>query len=214
MASVEEHRQKDSAPSVCLDEEDTVESPECFAVSKACQTRSGSKHQSLVCPQDRSITTPSLYSFLQLKRFIDGSVYRCMSTIKGHEGCIYSIAFAEEYNLLYSGSIGKGLRVCEQYDHSRELVEHCRFGCEGGAVKSILVAQDKIFSAHQDHRIRVWKRSRAPRESSLHHNLVCRIPTVKDYMLNFLSPKIFVDVCRHKQCSAFGYHICNGDTKR
>jgi hypothetical protein len=94
----------------------------------------------------------------------------------------------------------EGLRVGEQYDYSGELVEHCRFGCEGRAVKSILVARDKIFSAHQDHRIRVWKCSRAPRDSSLHHNLICRIPTVKDYMLNFMSPKNYVEVRRHKQC--------------
>jgi len=83
----------------------------------------------------------------------------------------------------------EGLMVGEQYDYSGELVEHCKFGYECRVVKSIPVARDKIFSAHQDHRIKVWKWSRAPWDSSLHHNHICRIPTVKDYMLNFMSPK-------------------------
>ena len=113
---------------------------------------------------------------------------------------MYTIAIAEKYNFLYSGSSGKGIQVYGEYGHSRELVEHCIFGCEGGAVKSILVAQDKTFSSHQDHRIRVWKRSKALRKSSLHHNLVCTIPTVKDDLLNFLFPRNYVKVHRHRQC--------------
>lgn len=202
MTAIGEHREKDSTPSASLDQEDGVESQQCFAGSKAYQRRFSSEHRSLVVSfEDRSTKPQNLYScILPLKKSINGSAYRCVSTMKGHEGCIYSIAFAKQYNLLYSGSIDKGLRVCGQYDHSRELVEHCRFGCEGGAVKFILVARDKIFSAHRDHRIRIWKHSKSPRDSALHHNLMCTIPTVKDYLLNFLLPKNYVQIRRHKQC--------------
>lgn len=201
MTAIEEHCKKDSGPLESLDQEDGLESQQCFTVSKAYHRHCNSEHGSLVSLQDRS-TKPeqNLYSILPLKRFVNGSAYRCVSTMKDHEGCIYSISFAKEYNLLYSGSIGKGLRVSRQYDPSRELVEHCRFGCEGGAVKFILVARDKIFSAHRDHKIRVWKHSKSPRDSALQHNLVCTIPTVKDYLLNFLSPRNYVEVRRHKQC--------------
>eukprot|EP01018_Ginkgo_biloba_P037185 Gb_03640 [translate_table: standard] len=58
-------------------------------------------------------------------------------------------------NMLYSGSSGNDIRV---WRHPK-LNEYCKFGHGDGAIKSILVAGDRIYRAHQDHRIRVWKRS-------------------------------------------------------
>lgn len=211
MKAIEKHRQKESTPSISLDQDGVKRKPS-FAVSKESQRRSGSQQQTLVSLQDRyetdsaaCSTTPlnmcSIPSLISVTgRSNNVSAYECVWKVEGHDGCIHSMAFAEESNLLYSGSIGKDIRVCGESDQSGELVEYCRFGCEGGAVKSILVAQDKIFSAHQDHKIRVWKRSKAPQDSALHHMLKCTIPTLKDYLLNSMLPKNYIQVRRHKHC--------------
>eukprot|EP01018_Ginkgo_biloba_P022773 Gb_27340 [translate_table: standard] len=119
-----------------------------------------------------------------------GVVCRCISTLKGHSGYVFSLAMAG--NLLYSGSAGNDIRV---WRHP-ELNEYCKFGHGDGAVKSILVAGDRIYSAHQDHRIRVWKRSPT---QPCEHKLVATMPTLKDYLLAFIPPKNYVQVRRHKK---------------
>eukprot|EP01018_Ginkgo_biloba_P021186 Gb_19215 [translate_table: standard] len=59
----------------------------------------------------------------------------------------------------------------------------------GMAVKSILVDGDRIYSTHQDHRIRVWKRSPT---QPCEHKLVATMPTFKDYLLAFILPKNYI----------------------
>eukprot|EP01018_Ginkgo_biloba_P004656 Gb_26403 [translate_table: standard] len=124
-----------------------------------------------------------------------GVSHECISTLRGHDGrCVYSLALAGK--LLYSGSIGKDIRLWQHVGISNGL-EYCRFGYEGGAVKSLVVAQDKIFSAHQDHKIRVWRRSEV---NPTKHKLVSTVPILKDYLLNLIVPNNYVQVRRHKKC--------------
>ncbi|KAJ7524681.1 hypothetical protein O6H91_17G016000 [Diphasiastrum complanatum] len=63
-----------------------------------------------------------------------------------------------------------------------------------GAVKALLVHGDKVFSAHQDHKIRVWRHSKS-RPSDV--QAVATLPTLKNYLTSCLSPKNYVQVRRH-----------------
>lgn len=96
-------------------------------------------------------------------------------------------------NLLYSGSSGNDIRV---WRHP-QVNELCKFGHGDGAVKCILVSGDRIYSAHQDHRIRVWKRAENMQPSG--HKLVATMPTLKDYVMNTIPPKKYFQVRRHKK---------------
>ncbi|KMS97258.1 hypothetical protein BVRB_7g177050 [Beta vulgaris subsp. vulgaris] len=60
----------------------------------------------------------------------------------------------------------------------------------GGFIKSITFYDDnKILTAHQDSKIRVWKR----------HRLLTTLPTIKDKLRRFICPKNYVQVRRHKR---------------
>lgn len=68
-----------------------------------------------------------------------------------------------------------------------------------GAVKSIVVLGEKLFSAHQDHKIRVWRIDN--RNISHNYDCLATLPTRKDCFLKFFSEKNYVQVRRHKKCT-------------
>lgn len=115
----------------------------------------------------------------------------CAVTLKGQDGQVFSLAIVGEH--LYSGSDCRHIRVCMKAD----LTKSCSFGSGEGAVKALVVARDRIFSAHQDHKIRVWKRPDEQQPGRALHKLKATMPTVKDYMLTFIHPKGYVQTRRH-----------------
>lgn len=121
----------------------------------------------------------------------EGSVYRCIVALRSHGGCMYSLAIVG--NLLYSGSFGNAIR---EWRHL-EFNEHCKFGNEDGAVKCILVSGDRIYSRHQDHRIRVRKCTKNRKPTG--HRLAATMLTLKDYVINTILPSKYVEVRRHKK---------------
>ncbi|XP_044481422.1 protein JINGUBANG-like [Mangifera indica] len=67
-------------------------------------------------------------------------------------------------------------------------------GSSSGSVKSIAFCNGKIFTAHQDGKIRVWQLT--PRKR---HNLKTTLPTVNDRLRRFIFPKNYVNVRRHRR---------------
>ncbi|MCI23144.1 vegetative incompatibility protein HET-E-1-like, partial [Trifolium medium] len=72
-----------------------------------------------------------------------------------------------------------------------------------GAVKSILVHSDKLFTAHQDNRIRVWKitvndNNEFQQQKFTH---LATLPTFVDRFSKILIPKNHVKIRRHKKCT-------------
>lgn len=64
------------------------------------------------------------------------------------------------------------------------------------AVKSMAVLGDhRLITAHQDHKIRVWKMA------SRTYRSVAELPTVSDRLARMLSSKNYVEVRRHKKCT-------------
>lgn len=148
--------------------------------------------QPSVCSQSSLASVPSLGFVGQPLGNEGGTVGPCVTTFRGHGGCVFSLAMAAG-NLLYSGSSGNDIRVW-RHGQGNELY---KFGHGDGAVKCILVSGDRIYSAHQDHRIRVWKRAENMQPSG--HKLVATMPTLKDYVINSIPPKKYFQVRRHKK---------------
>ncbi|PKI48657.1 protein JINGUBANG-like [Punica granatum] len=103
------------------------------------------------------------------------------------EGHIYSLAASGE--LLYTGSDSKNIRVW------KNLKEFSAFKSSSGLVKAIIVANGKIFTGHQDGKIRVWKVN--PRAPNVHKR-AGTLPTLKDIFKSSINPSNYIEVRRRR----------------
>ncbi|KAL9166190.1 hypothetical protein ABFS82_05G013200 [Erythranthe guttata] len=115
--------------------------------------------------------------------------HHCLATLKGHSSYIFSLSLAGKH--LYSGASNGEIRAWDRYPssstHSYNTVT------EGhNAVKSIAVLGEKLITAHQDHRIRIYK---------IHNNqkyrLITTLPTATDSCMRLFSAKNYVEIRRH-----------------
>ena len=129
----------------------------------------------------------------------------CLAVLRGHEGDVFSLAHSGQ--TLYSGSDCGEVRAWRwplvaagQLDQSIQgkFGPATQFGCGEGSVKAMVVIGHKVFTAHQDHKIRVWKRSKKTEVGAYtgaSHKLVATLPTVKDYVVTCITPKAYIQVC-------------------
>ncbi|KAG6436253.1 hypothetical protein SASPL_101139 [Salvia splendens] len=106
-----------------------------------------------------------------------GSIFR-------EEGHIYSLAAAG--NMLYTGSECNSVRVW------KNMKAFSGFKSTSGMVKAIVLLNGKIFTGHQDGKIRVW---------TLFDDKPTRLgylPKTKHLLLKSLSPKSYVKVKRNR----------------
>ncbi|KAK4402844.1 protein JINGUBANG [Sesamum angolense] len=97
---------------------------------------------------------------------------------------------------LYSGASDGEIRVWDRNpssSHGYTVAEGC------SSVKSIVVSGDKLFTAHHDHKIRVWKIENSADYQK--YKLVTVLPTLSDRCMRLLSAKNYVKVRRHKKCT-------------
>ncbi|KAL1568328.1 protein JINGUBANG-like [Salvia divinorum] len=114
----------------------------------------------------------------------------CISSTKAtaaHISCL-----AVHGGLLNAATI-KGINVFDPA--TLALVD--TFGSGSGWAKSIAFTNGKIFTAHQDCKIRVWTPPSISPKSK--HHLVSTLPTLKDRFHNCLSAKNYVKVRRNKR---------------
>ncbi|KAL9226289.1 hypothetical protein vseg_002120 [Gypsophila vaccaria] len=151
---------------------------------------------------------PSLSSFHQLDDLEPNKVnHQCISTLKGHTSYVFSLALSSKY--LYSGSSNDEIRVWtrdpnthHQYAKAEKNNSNIVATTTNGAVKSLVVLGDKLFSAHQDHKIRVWKTDNSNDNTcNKKYQCVATLPTVNDRLLRLLSAKNYVQVRRHRSCT-------------
>ncbi|EPS64166.1 hypothetical protein M569_10614, partial [Genlisea aurea] len=114
--------------------------------------------------------------------------YKPLAVLSGHDGAITCLALCGEFIL--SASRGDDIIVWQQPD----LRQFARFGRGDGAVKSVVSYGDRVFTAHQDSRIRVW---RVTANSQNVFKLVNTLPTAKDYLGKFLNQSNYVQSRRH-----------------
>ncbi|KAK6933897.1 WD40 repeat [Dillenia turbinata] len=117
--------------------------------------------------------------------------YKSLAVLSDHIGSVSCLALCGEFIL--SGSQGKDIIVWQQPD----LRLFTKFGHGDGAVKALITVGNKVFTAHQDSRIRVWKVSR---KSENVFRLVNTLPTTKDYLGKFMKQSNYVQTRRrHKR---------------
>ncbi|CAN4085935.1 unnamed protein product [Withania somnifera] len=95
-------------------------------------------------------------------------------------------------NILYAASLNQITAVDFK---TYELID--TFTSSFGLVKSIAFSKTKIFTAHQDCKIRIWQLK--PSSKQHHYHLLSTLPTLKDRLLSGISPKNYVQIRRHKQ---------------
>ncbi|XP_031263887.1 protein JINGUBANG-like [Pistacia vera] len=115
----------------------------------------------------------------------------CITSLKPRPklpiGCI-----AVHQNLLYAASAHE----INVYDRTTWTVLDTfnNDDSSSGSVKSITFCNGKIFTAHQDCKIRVWQLTPSKR-----HNLKTTLPTVNDRLRRCILPKNYVNVRRHRK---------------
>ncbi|PPD79057.1 hypothetical protein GOBAR_DD24024 [Gossypium barbadense] len=95
---------------------------------------------------------------------------------------------AQKRNL--RASQGKDIIVWQQPD----LRQFTKFGQGDGSVKALVAVGNKVFTAHQDSKIRVWKVSTS---SENVFKLINTLPTTKDYLGKFMKQSNYVQTRRH-----------------
>ncbi|XP_021746525.1 protein JINGUBANG-like [Chenopodium quinoa] len=136
-------------------------------------------------------SVPSLQYFSLLDVSATVTLTHSLSSTLSLPSSISSLSLSSASSLLYVSS-GHQINV---YDSSTlSLIETFNSdGTSSGAVKSVTFSDGKIFSAHQDGKIRVWKLT-----ASKKHKMVSTLPTLTDRLRRYPVPKNHVKVRRHK----------------
>ncbi|EEF51883.1 protein JINGUBANG [Ricinus communis] len=118
--------------------------------------------------------------------------HKCITTLKTPTPQINCLAVHN--SLLYAASVNEiNVFDLSNYTHINTFTTNSP---TSGSIKSIAFHNTKVFTAHQDCKIRVWQVSHS---SSKELHLVHTLPTVKDRLCNFLLPQNYVNVRRHKK---------------
>ncbi|XP_044978392.1 protein JINGUBANG [Hordeum vulgare subsp. vulgare] len=91
-------------------------------------------------------------------------------------GSVSCLSLCGEF--LLSASTGSDI-VAWQLPDLRLFARFGGHGCGEGAVKALAAAGGRVFSAHQDGRVRVWRVSRSSENA---FKLVAALPTTRDYL--------------------------------
>ncbi|XP_057765963.1 protein JINGUBANG-like [Salvia miltiorrhiza] len=112
--------------------------------------------------------------------------FPCPTALVGSEGHIYSLAVKD--GLLYTGSDSNNIRAW------RNMQEFDAFKSSSAFVKAIVISGDRIFTGHQDGRIRVWKM-----DSAGVHRQIGTLPTFFALLKASMRPHNYVQVKRHRR---------------
>ncbi|XVE85194.1 hypothetical protein DITRI_Ditri17bG0072500 [Diplodiscus trichospermus] len=97
---------------------------------------------------------------------------------------------AVQGNFLYAASVNE-INVYDR-ETSTLLDVYNSQDSSSGSVKSVEFCNGKIFTAHQDCKIRVWQMTTTKK-----HKFLTALPTVSDRLRRFILPKNYVNVRRH-----------------
>ncbi|XP_018806954.2 protein JINGUBANG-like [Juglans regia] len=128
-----------------------------------------------------------------------------LKTLHSHVSCLA----INNNNLLYAASAYIVI-VFNLSNHTH--IDTFNDDPSSGSMKSIAFNDTKIFTAHQDSKIRVWRIAQLRR-----HHLVYTLPTFKEHLYRSLMQKNYVHVRRHKKrlwiehCDAISGLVVNED---
>ncbi|XP_059638608.1 protein JINGUBANG [Cornus florida] len=168
-----------------------------------CSSYDSQPHSGHLQPKSTSLHSQSSLSSIpsltsQHKYPPTSHQYQCIATLRNHNSYISSLALAGKF--ICTGSSDKEIRLWERNALSSEPNQENQTDkmvlAGKGAVKSLVVLADKIFSAHQDQKIRVWKI-----DDHKYFMRLATLPTLSDRAHKLLIPNNYVQVRRHKKCT-------------
>ncbi|EXC34223.1 putative WD repeat-containing protein [Morus notabilis] len=139
--------------------------------------------------------------------------YCLISSFTPHSSYVSSIAVAE--NLVFTGSSDREIASWNNHiNNNHHNNNNVVLTAGNGAVKSLVVSGDKLFSAHQDHKIRVWRISSSSSNNNNSNNnnnnnkytRLATLPTLGDRAAKLLMPGNHVTIRRHKK-STWVHHV-------
>lgn len=175
-------------------------------------------HQFSDCSQSESASFSSQHSFASVPSLTSRAHqqpnnfsnihYHCLTTLKGHSSYVSSLTLAG--NFLYMGSSDREIRAWDcnsplNSELDQEIINSNIIAAGKGAVKSLVVLDDKLISAHQDHKIRVWKINNQEYDQQKYTRLAT-LPTFGDRAIKMLMPGNHVQIRRHKT-STWVHHV-------
>ncbi|KAJ7953689.1 WD40 repeat [Quillaja saponaria] len=166
------------------------------------ESQSYSNHLQSESSTSSSISSqPSLPSVTSLTQSSSASSHhQLINTLKGHSSQISSLTLHGKF--LYTGSSNSEIRAWDRDHFAHQTSGNTNsqlVALSNGAVKSLVILGDKLFSAHQDHKIRVWKiEINIPNQK---FKCIAILPTLHDRFSKLFSPKNYVAVRRHKKCT-------------
>ncbi|KAI3851569.1 hypothetical protein MKW92_012224 [Papaver armeniacum] len=176
--------------------------PEKEGESMSHSNNSSDSSISSLTSQPSLPTVPSLTSQSSIQKSLT-TFHECISTLKGHSSYVFSLALSGKY--LYSGDSNKEIRVWShdyktlKSDDENSMNNTVAIG--NGGVKSLVVYGNKLFSAHQDHKIRVWLIDNSETTHFKKYKQLATLPTLSDRLSKLVLPKNQIRIRRHKKCT-------------
>ncbi|KAK9276439.1 hypothetical protein L1049_005972 [Liquidambar formosana] len=115
----------------------------------------------------------------------------CVTSLKPRP--VHVACLAVSGHLLYAASNNE-INVYDLTTNYTHLDAFNGKDSSSGTVKSIVFCDGKVFTSHQNGKIRVWQVTATKR-----HKLLTTLPTVNDRLRRFILPKNYVNVRRHKK---------------
>lgn len=125
-------------------------------------------------------------------------LHRCVATLNGQSSYTSALLLAGE--CLFTGSSDGEIRLntLSSLHHYQTLNNDTLTVAGNGAVKSLLASSDKLITAHQDHKIRVWKLDPTVHNHHPQITHLATLPTFTDRAIKILAPKNQIQIRRHK----------------
>ncbi|XP_015073086.1 protein JINGUBANG-like [Solanum pennellii] len=141
---------------------------------------------------------PSLSISSSQVEHLSNTFHHCLATLTGHSSYIFCLSIAEKH--LYYGSSNGEILVCDiNFSKQDNCLKENTVCQSGSAIKSIVIMGDKLFSSHQDHKIRVWKiDNETPNRN---YKCIATLPTINDRCMKLFWTRNYVQVRRHKKCT-------------
>ncbi|XP_027190537.1 protein JINGUBANG [Cicer arietinum] len=147
--------------------------------------------------QPTSLTSQrSLLSIPSLNNTHHHHNHHLITTLKNHTSS-YTSSLTLFGNFLLTGSSDREITTWNITSQQNTTTNKVIAG--KGAVKSLIIQPntDTLFSAHQDHKIRVWKLT----NDQTKYTHLATLPTLGDRASKILIPKNHIQIRRHKKCT-------------
>ena len=138
-------------------------------------------------------TLPSVPSLQTLSPETLNVSYSCITSLKPRLPKLPITCVAVHKSLLFIASVNE-INVYDRATNYSHLDAFNGQDCSSGSIKAVTFSDGKVFTAHQDCKIRVWRIT-----SNKRYKLLTSLPTVNDRLRRFVLPKNYVNVRRHKK---------------